>query len=348
MWQTTGQQRIIALLEHSIKNNELAHAYLIIGPPHVGKMTLAVDLAQAINCNDSQPPCKECQTCKKIAGRKHADVIVIENAEDTSTETKTASEIGIDEIKVLQHSANLPPYEGKYKVFIINGAESLSHEAANCLLKILEEPPPHVVFVLLTSKESLVLPTIISRCQRLELKPLTSEEISRILTTSYKLDNQQAKLLAVLAQGCPGWAINAALDSTVLAQRAQFVEEMFSLLDTTWGERLTYAARLGTNRALAEQALRNWLSCWRDIMLIKNGYKEAIVNSDYLEALESLSQRLDVAEVRSFIQSVEKSLAYIAATSANLRLITEVALLNMPKLKDRARIPRSTTSLKDK
>ncbi len=338
MWQTIGQQRALSLLEHGIKNNGLAHAYLIIGPPHIGKMTLAIDFAQAINCQYSQPPCKECQTCKKIAGGKHADVRVIEGTEDGSAEAKTGSQISIDEIKALQHSANLPPYEGKYKIFIINGAENLSHEAANCLLKTLEEPPPHVIFVLLTSNESLVLPTIISRCQRLELKPLASEEISRMLTTSYKLDGQKARLLAGLAQGCPGWAINAVSDNTVLAQRAQFVEEMFFLLETTWGERLTYAAKLGSNKASAEQALRNWLSCWRDIMLIKNSCKEAVVNSDYLETLQDLSQRLNIAEVRTFIQSIERSLAYIA-TNANLRLIMEVTLLNMPRLKERARAP---------
>lgn len=345
MWKTVGQQRIIALLEHNIKNREPAHAYLIIGPPHVGKMTLAIDFVQAINCEGNQPPCKECQTCKKIAEGKHADVVVIEGTEDASSETKAGSEIGIDEIKTLQHSASLPPYEGRYKVFIINGAESLSHEAANCLLKTLEEPPPHVIFVLLTSSESQVLPTIISRCQRLELKPLASEEVSKILTTLYGLDDQKARLLSGLAQGCPGWAINAVLDSTVLAQRAQFIEEMFSLLEATWGERLTYAAKLAANRTSAEQALRNWLSCWRDIMLIKNGYNEAVVNLDYLDTLVSLSQRLNIGEVRRFIESIWRSLAY-TATNANLRLIMEVALLNMPRLKNRAEASwhTSTTS----
>ncbi len=345
MWQTIGQQKALALLEHSIKNNELAHAYLLIGPPHIGKMTLAIDFAQAVNCEGSQPPCKECQACKKIAAGKYADVIVIEGTESGSTQAETGLEIGIDEIKALQHSANLPPYEGKFKIFIINGAESLSHEAANCLLKTLEEPPPYVIIILLTSNESLVLPTIISRCQRLELKPVANEEISKILTTLYGLDSQKAKLLAGLAQGSPGWAINAMVDANVLAQRTQFIEEMFSLLEATWGERLTYAAKLGTSRASAQEALKNWLSCWRDIMLIKTGCKEAVINLDYLETLERLSQELTVAEVRNFIQSVSRSLIY-TTTTANLRLIMEVALLNMPRARKRGEMSRSTISSK--
>ncbi len=273
------------------------------------------------------------------------DGIIIEGMETSSPETKTGQEIGIDEIKVLQHNANLPPYEGKFKIFIINGAESLSHEAANCLLKTLEEPPPYVLIILLTSNKSLVLPTVISRCQQVELKPLAREEISQILTNLYGLDDQKAKLLAGLAQGSPGWAINAAVDGAVLAQRTQLIEEMVSLLEATWGERLTYAARLGANRMSAQEALRNWLSCWRDIMLIKTGCEEAVINLDYLETLERLSQELTIAEIRNFIQSVSKSLTYVA-TTANLRLIMEVALLNMPRTRDRARISRPNTPLK--
>lgn len=330
MWQTIGQNRILALLEHSIKNNELAHAYLIAGPPHIGKMTLAIDFAQAINCEGTQPPCKECQACRKIAGRKHADVVIINNTEDGSAGSKTHSEISIDEIRELQHSANLPPYEGKRKIFIINGAERLSNEAANCLLKTLEEPPPHVIITLLTSNEPMVLPTIVSRCQRLELKPLPHDDICKILIGYYKLDSQKAKLLANLAQGCPGWAINAALDNTALVQRAQFIKDMFALLEATWGERLAYAAKLGDSRIVAEEIFKTWLVCWRDIMLIKNGYKEAVASSDYLEILERVSQKVTLVEMRNFINILIKSLSYIAS-NANLRLVIEVALLNMPK-----------------
>jgi DNA polymerase-3 subunit delta' len=331
MWQTIGQHKTLELLERSIKNNELSHAYLITGPPHVGKMTLALELTQAINCEGDQPPCKECQPCHKIANRKHADVMIIDDTESSPSDSKTNLEIGKDEIKALQHSASLPPYEGKYKVFIINRAENLSHEAANRLLKTLEEPPPHVIIILVTSNDLLVLPTITSRCQRLELRPLPLEQITKLLTSSYKVDNQKARLVAGLSQGCPGWAINAVLDNALLTQRAQFIEDMLALLETTWNERFAYAAKLGDNKRLAEEILKSWLSCWRDIMLIKYNCKEKAVNSDYLEAFEELCQKLTSKEVENFIDSLNQSLGYIT-TNANLRLVLEVTLLNMPKI----------------
>lgn len=332
MWQTIGQHKTLKLLEHSIKNNELAHAYLIAGPPHVGKMTLALELAQAVNCEGDQPPCKECQPCHKIANRKHADVIIINDTESSPSDSKTNLEIGIDEIKALQHSASLPPYEGKYKVFIINGAENLSHDAANRLLKTLEEPPPHVVIILITSNDLLVLPTITSRCQRLELSPLPRDQIAKLLTSSYMVDDQKARLLASLSQGCPGWAINAVLDNVLLTQRVQFIADMLTLLEATWNERLSYAAKLGDNKRLAEEILKSWLSCWRDIMLIKYNCKETVTNSDYLGAFDELCQKLTSKEMENFVDSLNRSLGYIT-TNANPRLVLEVVLLNMPKLR---------------
>jgi len=161
MWQVIGQDKALALLDRSLKENNVAHAYLFVGPRHIGKKTLALNLAQALNCDADKPPCGQCHSCRRILEQKHADVTCI------GLDSKT--EIGIDDIRKLQRLANLPPYEGKRKVFIIDDAEYLSTEAANSLLKILEEPPPKVVWVLLTAEEPRLLPTIVSRCQRLEL-----------------------------------------------------------------------------------------------------------------------------------------------------------------------------------
>ncbi|GAI38139.1 unnamed protein product, partial [marine sediment metagenome] len=130
MWQVIGQDKILALLGHSLKEDNVAHAYLLVGPRHVGKRTLALNLAQALNCDDPEPPCGQCHSCHRILEGKHADV--------TSLGLDSKVEIGIDDIRQLQRLANLPPYEGKCKVFIIDEAEYLSTEAANSLLKILE------------------------------------------------------------------------------------------------------------------------------------------------------------------------------------------------------------------
>ncbi|TET38214.1 MAG: AAA family ATPase, partial [Dehalococcoidia bacterium] len=164
MWQVIGHEKAVALLERSMKGGKLSHAYLFVGPPHVGKMTLAMNLAQALNCRGEERPCGECPQCRRIARGVHADVQVIG--------LEGRMEIGIDQIREMQHAASLKPFEGRNRVFIIDGADHLSHEAANCLLKTLEEPPPNDQLILLAANERLLLPTVLSRCQKLELGPL--------------------------------------------------------------------------------------------------------------------------------------------------------------------------------
>jgi len=329
MWQTIGQPKALALLEHSLKTGELAHAYLVVGAPHIGKMTLAFDLAKAVNCQGKEPPCGECQSCRRIADGKHADITIISlNSGKGSGETKSRVEISIDDIRELQHSASLPPYEGKCKVFIIDGAEYLSTEAANCLLKTIEEPPPHTIILLLTAEEPQLLPTVVSRCQRIELKPISSEEIEGVLIEAHGIDIDRAKLLARLSQGCLGWAIRGSTDDSYLAQRNQRLSEMFSILSAGWEERFSYAAKISNERKSAEETIKLWLVWWRDVMLTKCNCKNT-TNIDQISKLEKWAQVLSLLEIRNFIYSLRQSLNQIAV-NANLRLIFEILMLNMP------------------
>jgi DNA polymerase-3 subunit delta' len=330
MWQTIGQPEALALLKHSLSAGNLAHAYLFTGAPNIGKTTLALDLARAVNCQDSEPPCGECQSCHRITDGKHTDITIISlNSAKDSGETKSRVEISIDDIRELQHSASLPPYEGKCKVFIIDGAEYLSTEAANCLLKTIEEPPPHIMILLLTSEEPRLLPTVVSRCQRIELKPMPSAEIERILIESHGVDCDRAKLLAGLSQGCLGWALRVSANEIYLTQRTQRLTEMFSLIDAGWEERFSYASKLGNDRKSAEETIKLWLVWWRDVMLNKCGCEQAI-NVDYTSKLEEWAQVLSLLEIRNFINSLLQSSMQIAV-NANLRLVFEILMLNMPK-----------------
>ena len=187
MWQVIGQTRAVSLLQRSLETDSLAHAYLFVGPAHVGKMTLALNLAQALNCEKAESPCGQCAPCLKIASAKHADIQIIGLSQHgDSAETKSRVEISIDQIRQVQHSASLPPFEGRYRVFIIDGAELLSNEAANCLLKTLEEPVDKVVFILLTTNEQLLPTTVISRCQRGELLPMSATDIEEALNKSWE------------------------------------------------------------------------------------------------------------------------------------------------------------------
>ena len=199
MWEVIGQERAKSLLKHSLTSGRLSHAYLLVGPPHVGKMTLALNLAQALNCEAEDKPCLKCDSCKKIKENKHSDVQVInlDYNEEEDTERKL---IGVEQIDGILHDANLPPFEGRYKVFIIEKAELLSIGAANRLLKTLEEPEAKVVFILLTTNEKRLLETVVSRCQRIELKPMPLTEEARVLTEKFGVNAGTGK--------AGGWAFS--------------------------------------------------------------------------------------------------------------------------------------------
>jgi DNA polymerase-3 subunit delta' len=326
MWQVIGQDKTLALLGHSLKEDNIAHAYLLVGPRHVGKRTLALNLAQALNCDDPEPPCGQCHSCHRILEGKHADV--------TSLGLDSQVEIGIDDIRGLQRLANLPPYEGKCKVFIIDEAEYLSTEAANSLLKILEEPPPKVVWLLLAAEERRLLPTIISRCQRLELKPMPSKQIQQILTDCYNVDLDKAKLLARLCHGCLGWALSSLADNELLQQRSQKIDKLASLLTASLEQRFAYAQELAIqfnqDRRAIMEVMGTWLNWWHDLMLIKGGYKEAITNVDYEVILEKQANEMSLKEIKKFTATICLTEEDISR-NVNARLAFESLMLNMPK-----------------
>lgn len=331
MWQTIGQSKALALFEYGLKTGSLAHAYLFVGPSHVGKHTLALEIAQALNCYGTEPPCGECKSCRRIADGKHADVTIISlNSSIGLKEAKSRVEIGIDDIKELQRSASLPPYEGKCKIFIIDGAEHLSNEASNCLLKTLEEPPRGVIIFLLTAEEVRLLPTVVSRCQRVELKPLPGKEIERVLIGSYGVNADNARLLAHLSQGCVGWALMASIDGSYLEQQGQRLSEILSLVDVSWEERFAFVSRIGNDRRLAEEIIKFWLVWWRDLMLAKCGCNQGITNINCALALEEWSQALSLGKIKDFIGSLQESLDRISR-NANLCLVFETLMLDMPR-----------------
>jgi len=326
MWQVTGQDKILTLLEHSLKRGNTSHAYLLVGPHHVGKKTLALNLAQALNCDDLEPPCGQCYSCLRIAAGKHADVI--------SSGLDSKAEIGIDDMKELQRIANLAPYEGKRKVFIIEHAEHMSAEAANSLLKILEESPPRVTWLLLASEERRLLPTIVSRCQRLELKPMPVEQTQQILAQRYQLDPKEADLLARLSHGCLGWALSAVENKEILEQYRLRIVKLSSLLTANLEQRFAYAQELATQfsqerRAISE-IMETWIDWWRDLMLIKGNCKNSITNVDYEMTLEKQAMVLTLSEINGFLNNLRLIKEEIFR-NLNPRLAFEWLMLNLPK-----------------
>jgi len=338
MWQVVGHSRAVSLLQNSLKRGTLAHAYLFVGPHQVGKMTLALNLAQALNCEAAEPPCGVCDSCQKIALAKHADVQVIGllQSEDSS-EARSRTEISIDQIRQIEHSASLPPFEGKYKVFIIDGAEFLSTEAANCLLKTLEEPVDKVVFILLTANDRYLPATVISRCQWLELAPLAVGDVETILCSHKGVEQQRAKLLARLSHGCLGWALLAVSDDGLLQQRAEKLDRLLNIMNADHEERFNYVVQLVAlfqkSREAVQEILNLWLDWWRDLMLVKVGCSDSITNVDMEADLANMAEGYSLAQIRTFIDNIQAAGEQLRQ-NANPRLVLEVLMLSIPGRKD--------------
>lgn len=191
-----GQEPVIETLQGAIKKNKIAHAYIFSGPRGTGKTSTARILAKSLNCQSKIKPCNKCKICQEITNSNSLDVI----------ELDAASHRGIEEIKEIISKINFAPSEGEYKIFIIDEAHMLTKEAFNVLLKTLEEPPAHAIFILATTEIHKIIPTIISRCQGLDFKKLNNEQIKKYLKMivqkeKISIDENALEMLANAADG---------------------------------------------------------------------------------------------------------------------------------------------------
>ena len=334
MWHVVGQDHAIKVLESSLSAGRLSHAYLMVGPPHVGKTTLAMDLARAVNCRSrgNASPCQECQQCRRVSGGHHADVriISIKRQEEGAPRRR---EISIAEVRSVTNQSHLKPYEGAYRVFIFEDAETMNEAAANALLKTLEEPPEQTLLILLTSQEDRLLPTIKSRCSRIELSPMAEGRLCSYLEEHHGVDAEQSKLLARLSRGCLGWALTALEDPLSLELRNVELDRIIGLLGATIEQRFHAASDVGSlyfrDRDEALETLDIWQSWWRDLMVLKEAGPEWVYNLDYAEQLEEWKEAFTPRQIAEFIGAMAKTLEALNS-NVNPRLALESLMLSLP------------------
>ena len=351
-WRTFGHPGAIRLLGGAISLGRASHAYLVTGPEQVGKRTLAIDIARAVNCTPStdlfgetpQPPCGRCESCERIARGLHADVRVIDvdtelpSADEASgsgqgSSSRTRKNIRIEHIAELQREAALKPFEGLRRVFIVDGAEAMSAEAANRLLKTLEEPAEDVMIVLVSSFPESLPPTVVSRCQRIDLRLVRGEEIERVLVDRFEAEPGHAAILSRVARGCPGWAIDALSDPTAMDKRTQSAQRILSVLTGDIEERFRYAREASStftrDRATGMAEIEAWLDWWRDVAFASNGLDQHVVNADWLPSLTAVGKALKSDELSAAVDAIERTLDALRA-NAMPRLAFEVMMLDLP------------------
>ncbi len=337
-WDMIGHEWASQLLQSHIVRNQVKHAYLITGPANVGKRTLAIRFVQALYCQE--PPesgwyCGQCRPCDLVSKGIHPDLHMVE-AEEHDRALK------VNQIRELQKKIYLTPYESDRRVALLLKFHEATEQAANALLKTLEEPPPHVLLILTAISAETLLPTIVSRCEAIPLRLVSQQHLEAALI-NLEVSEQKAQLLTALSGGRPGWAIKMLETSDQLDQRADWLNEMNKLLSQSRLDRFDYVERwegglrrrfdhLDDRRDECTHALEWWLSYWRDILLIAHHADHQIHNVDQLDELKELAQRLSLSKILSTVQAIQSTMDAITV-NANIRLALEALMLELPYLR---------------
>ncbi len=314
-----GQDQAVAYLTRCVAQARVPHALLFTGPEGVGKRATALALAQALNCQASREgeACGVCSACRKVERGAHADVRLLE---------PEGQSLKIDQIREhLQRGVMLKAMEGRTKVYLLDPADALTPEAANSLLKVLEEPPADVVIVLITTQPFGLFPTIRSRCQEVRFHALSMPAMTAWLENRQALAPEMAKTLARLSGGRPAEALRLA-DPEVQALRAQAIE---IVRQASPGEWPAAALRLGELQAELPEVLTFILTWYRDqLILVSGGDRELLMNRDRLSDLAADSRRETPETLQEKCRAVLKAQEQIRR-NVNIQLVLENVFMQL-------------------
>ncbi|MEZ4459819.1 MAG: DNA polymerase III subunit delta' [bacterium] len=324
-----GQRRAQDVLERAIAADRMHHAYLFVGPLGVGKFSTALALATALNCLERPSDafaagCGRCSACRKIESRQHPDVHTVE---------PDGQFIKIDQVRAVQKAASTRPYEGRFQVIIIDRAHQMGDEAANAILKTLEEPPVSMRFALITDQPNRLLDTIRSRCQVLRFGSLDPDEVTELLAEKARslTPPPEAAFLPVaarFAEGSPGRAF-ALLESGVLERRVDVVRQMLAINPAHPAQLLDVAEAMQKDKQLLFEYLDILKVFLRDVMLVKTlGDAHRCVNQDLPEQIQALANALTMDDVLGRLDVLDRA-SRLLERPISPQLIAEDLLLKL-------------------
>jgi DNA polymerase-3 subunit delta' len=308
----TGHRPLLELLARAMARGTLPPSLIFAGPEGVGKRRTAMALAQALNCDTpvdtaggGRDACGECAACRRIARGVHADILVVEPG-DTGN-------IKVDQVREAIDRSAYRPFEGRRRLVVIDEADALMPEAQNALLKTLEEPPPASVFVLITSRPDVLLPTVRSRCQRLRFGPLTPGEVADVLIKDHEVEPADAHAAAAAADGSVGRALAGSAEDANDARdaAARLLQSAATSIDPR--RRLDGAKALAGNAGDRDDLSRRLLalsSLIRDMgLLLSRADDRALANADLKPELQALVRSFDGDRTIRAFETVERALA---------------------------------------
>ena len=335
-WGVVGAAEAVQVLDRMLALDRVPHALLLAGPQGAGKSRVARGLAQALNClAEGARPCGVCRSCERIAGGKHADVEVVTPGgicRIADHDHSRSRVIGICQVRRLETVAAMQPFEGPRRVFIVDPADALTSEAADAFLKTMEEPPPAVTIVLVSSAPSLLSETVRSRCRTLTVAPLPVPDLAAWLEREHGLDAEGARGLARLCAGRVGLALEAVGDSDPLALRRAQAEEVRRLASAGRAERFAYSERLAGRAGdpgNALTALSEWIAWWRDLLLAGAGAEAYLTHCDAAANVLAEARRYHPAEVARFLTALQYTVDLLHQ-GVNPRVALDAVMVQVP------------------
>ncbi|VAX30258.1 DNA polymerase III delta prime subunit [hydrothermal vent metagenome] len=326
-----GQDQPRRIIQNALENKSVSHAYLFYGPESIGKKLTAIEFAKALNCEGSglTDNCGDCPSCKKIDQGMHPDFFFLEPKK--SSPTARNAYINVEEIRELQKKLAFLPYEAKTKVAVIDGAETMNPQAANTLLKTLEEPPSSTILILIASNPHQLLPTIVSRCQGIQFHLLPTEAVRQILRQSTlseteEFSEKELDLRTLRSMGRVSRALEEDIEVT-----DQYREEILFLLEQVSFKRMDVAFKWTKQWAKRadkiQSVLDEMLNLLRDLAVIKcQGENPEILNRDILDRLKPLAEKKSTRTLTAMFDSALETKSALTA-NANLQLSLDHMLI---------------------